>query len=221
MGDDLYCKQPLCELILEKGLNFILVCKPDSHKTLYEWVAGHEIQKIVVKRWTGKRREIDIYRFVNQAPLRDSGDALKVNWCELTTTLEDGTIIFKNAFAANHKITKTNVIKIVKSGRARWKIENENNNTLKTKGYNLEHNYGHGNNYLSNILAVFNILAFLFHTLLDIMDKKYRLIRAKLPRRKTFFDDIRALTRYIYFNSWDDILNFMMKGLKIKAVDTG
>jgi hypothetical protein len=26
-GDDLYCKHPICELILEKGLNFILVCK--------------------------------------------------------------------------------------------------------------------------------------------------------------------------------------------------
>ncbi len=27
---------------------------------------------------------------------------------------------------------------------ARWKIENESFNTLKTKGYHLEHNFGHG-----------------------------------------------------------------------------
>jgi hypothetical protein len=40
LGDDLYCKQPLGAAILREGLNFILVCKPDSHKTLYEWVAG-------------------------------------------------------------------------------------------------------------------------------------------------------------------------------------
>lgn len=33
-GDDLYCKQPLCELILSQGFDFILVCKPDFHKTL-------------------------------------------------------------------------------------------------------------------------------------------------------------------------------------------
>ena len=38
-GDDLYCKQPFCELLLDHGYNFILVCKPDSHTTLYEWVA--------------------------------------------------------------------------------------------------------------------------------------------------------------------------------------
>jgi len=38
LGDDLYCKQPLTNLIVEQGLSFILVCKPDSHKTLYQWV---------------------------------------------------------------------------------------------------------------------------------------------------------------------------------------
>jgi len=35
-------KQPVCEAIRQEELNFILVCKPDSHKTLYEWVAGLE-----------------------------------------------------------------------------------------------------------------------------------------------------------------------------------
>jgi len=27
LGDDLYCKQPFCELLLDHGFNFILVCK--------------------------------------------------------------------------------------------------------------------------------------------------------------------------------------------------
>ena len=38
LGDDLYCKQPLCELILLHELDFILNCKPTSHKTLSQWV---------------------------------------------------------------------------------------------------------------------------------------------------------------------------------------
>ena len=37
-GDDLDCKQPCCELLLDHGFNFILVGKPDSHKTLYAWM---------------------------------------------------------------------------------------------------------------------------------------------------------------------------------------
>jgi hypothetical protein len=36
LGDDLSSKQPFCALALEKGCNFMLVCTPDSHPTLYE-----------------------------------------------------------------------------------------------------------------------------------------------------------------------------------------
>ncbi len=224
LGDDLYCKQSLCVLMIEQGLDFILVCKPDSHKTLYQWVEELEMMKavetVVEKRWTGKTYEIDTYRFAIQVPLRDSDDALNVNWCELTTTLPGGKITYKNAFASSLKISKDNVKEIVAEGRARWKVENENNNTLKTKGYHLEHNFGHGKKYLSSLLLTFNLLAFLFHTVLEITDKKYKRIRDGLPTRKTFFDDIRALTRYIYFDCWDSLLNFMIHGLKLGSPDT-
>lgn len=47
------------------------------------------------------------------------------------------------------------------------KIENENNNTLKTKGYHFEHNFGHGKQHLSNLFATMILLAFLVHTTLD------------------------------------------------------
>ena len=61
-------------------------------------------------------------------------------------------------------------------GRARWKIENENNNTLKTAGYHLEHNFGHGKQYLASLLATMNILAFLFHTMAGTSQQKKRSI---------------------------------------------
>ena len=38
LGDDLYAHQPLCHLVLKAKLNFIFVCKPDSHPKLYEWL---------------------------------------------------------------------------------------------------------------------------------------------------------------------------------------
>ena len=171
-----------------------MVCKPDSHKILYEWVAEleaiNEIETLVVTRWTGRRKEIDTYRFVNGLPLRDGEDALIVNWCELTTTRQDGTIIYRNSFATNHEITRENVKELVQAGRTRWKIENEHNNTLKTKGYHLEHNFGHGKQHLSSLLFTFNILAFLFHTVLEMMDDRYQMIRKELPIRKTFFDAV-------------------------------
>jgi hypothetical protein len=89
------------------------------------------------------------------------------------------------------------------------------NNTLKTKGYNLEHNFGHGKQHLSSLLATLNILSLLFHTLLELLDQKYKLLRLHLPTRKTFFDDLRALTQYMYFDSWDHLLTFILKGLEL------
>ena len=223
LGDDLYCKQPLCEAFIREGLNFILVCKPDSHTTLYEWVAGlaatEDVQTLSIERRQGKRTETDTYRFVKQVPLRDGDDALMVNWCELTTTRQDGKIVYQNAFATNHAISAANVAEVVRAGRARWKVENENNNTLKTKGYHLSHNFGHGKQHLSALLATLNLLAFLFHTLLDLLDSSYQRIRQFLPR-KTFFDDLRALTRYMCFDSWQALMAFMIKGLELEAPDT-
>ena len=223
LGDDLYCKQPLCEAITEQGLNFILVCKPDSHKTLYEWVAGlsatDDVHTLSIERRRGKRTYTDTYRFVNQVPLRDGDDALKVNWCELTTTRDDGKRTYHNAFATTHLITSDNVAEIVRAGRARWKVENENNNTLKTKGYHLSHNFGHGKQHLAALLASLNLLAFLFHTLLELLDSSYQRLRQFLPR-KVFFDDLRALTRYLCFDSWEALMAFMIRGLELDAPDT-
>ena len=148
-------------------------------------------------------------------PLRDDDDALLVNWCEITVTRADGKQLYKNAFATDHWITDQTVAAIVLSGRTRWKVENENNNTLKTKGYNLEQNFGHGKQHLASLLATFNLLSFLFHTLLELLDDNYRWLRQHLPTRKTFFDDLRALTRYLLFESWEHLLTFMIEGLEL------
>ena len=111
--------------------------------------------------------------------------------------------------------TKKNVASMVAAGRTRWKVENENNNTLKTRGYHLEHNFGHGKQHLASLLATFNLLAFLLHPLLELLEAKYRRLRQTLVTRKTFFDDLRALTRYICFASWGHLLDFMLHGLEV------
>jgi Transposase DDE domain len=215
LGDDLYCHQPLCQELVDQQFDFILVCRPQSHTTLYEYLDGIDLPTVRVKRWTGKVEETYTYRYLNGVPLRDSEDALLVNWCEVTVTRPDGKVTYQNSFATNHPLSNENVAEIVLAGRTRWKVENENNNTLKTKGYNLEHNFGHGKQHLSSLLATLNILSLLFHTLLELLDQKYKLLRSHLPTRKTFFDDLRALTRYLYFDSWDHLLTFMLKGLEL------
>jgi hypothetical protein len=227
LGDDLYCNQPFCEQVLEKKFNFIFVCKPDSHSELYQTVAYLDTQGVVEqfneRMWKGKHAEIYTYRYVNAVPLRAGADGLKVNWCELTIRHETtGQIIYRNAWATHHEISRDTVKAIVQAGRTRWKIENENNNVLKTKGYHFEHNFGHGKQHLASFLLTLNLLAFLFHTVLDLVDAKYKLLRTKLGARKTFFDDLRALTRYLFFESWGHLMDFMIAKLRLPPpIDSG
>ena len=103
---------------------------------------------------------------------------------------------------------------MVAAGRSRWKIENENNNTLKTQGYRFEHNYGHGKQHLAAVLASLTLLAFLAHTVLDRLDQRYQAVRRHLPSRRTFFEHLRALAQYLPFDSWDHLFNFMLEALE-------
>jgi hypothetical protein len=152
------------------------------------------------REWNGRHGEIWSYRYANHLPLRGDQEAMEVNWCELIITREGtGEQLYKNAFITDFEVKETTVEAIVRDGRARWKVENENNNVLKTKGYHLEHNFGHGSQHLASLLLTLNLLAFLFHTVLDLVDEKYRLIRQTLGSHRTFFQDFETLLRYFLF----------------------
>jgi hypothetical protein len=60
-----------------------------------------------------------------------------------------------------------------------------------------------------------NLLAFLLHTVQELLTPAYQRLRQALGARKTFFNDLRALTRYMIFDSWDDLFRFMEDGLEI------
>ncbi len=217
LGDDLYCHQPMIAAALKQRFNYIFVCKPDSHKSLYAWVEaleqGIDLFTHVVEEWNGKYKEVRTYRYANAIPIRDSDDAIAVNWCEVTiTNKKTGKIMYHNAFVTNKQMRAETVEEICRSGRTRWKVENESNNTLKTKGYHLEHNYGHGKQYLASILASLTLIAFLLHTLLDMGCDLYRQLRQELPSRVSFFNDLRAVTTYWPFESWERMFTFMIDG---------
>jgi hypothetical protein len=220
LADDLHCNQPFCELLLSHDLDFILTCKPDSHVTLYAEVerlsrVPDGMVQTEDRVWTGRIHERWSYRYVNHVPLTASPKALAVNWCDLTITAEEtGVVLYHNAFATNLSITDRTIRPIVAAGRARWKIENENNNVLKNHGYHLEHNFGHGQQHLSTVLVILILLAFLLHTVLQLCNQQYQQLRLKLVTRQTFFDHIRTLTCYLFFPCWETLLNFMLTQLE-------
>ena len=79
-------------------------------------------------------------------------------------------------------------------------------NVLKTKGYNLEHSFGHGKQHLASILVSLNLLAFAMHTVCDIADPLWRNARHKLGPRYNFFNMLSSATAFLIFPSWADLL---------------
>lgn len=217
LGDDLYCHEPFCQALRAQGLDFVLVCKPDSHPTTYEWLQMLErrgdVHSMTVRRCTPRKVYLDSYRWAHALALCDADDALTVDWCELTTTNEAGKVLYHNSFASSLPVSAQTVREIVAAGRARWKIENENNNTLKTKGYRFEHNFGHGKQHLSATLASLIVLAYLLHTVLDWLDERFAHLRELIACRQRVFDDMRALATYCNFPSWSAMIAFMIQVL--------
>ena len=84
------------------------------------------------------------------------------------------------------KITTKTAKTILDAARARWKIENECFNTLKNHGYNIEHNYGHGQQYLSSTLAGLMLLAFLTDQLQQHACQLYKTVRKTLCVQKSW-----------------------------------
>jgi hypothetical protein len=207
---------------LAKGFHCILVCKPESHPKLDERVAFGQANDGIAacerRHWNGRFTEVSRYRFLHDVLLLDGQEALSVNGFEITgVNAQTGAQLYHNSFLTKHQSTAENVAEAVQAGRSRWKIDNENHNGLKTKGYHVEHNLGHGQQYLAAMMLSLNLLAFLFHTVLEWSDAKDAWLRQVLARRQTFFADIRAWMRYLVFDSWQRLIEFMIRGLELAS----
>jgi hypothetical protein len=210
LGDDLFACQPIAADVLARGDDFLFTAKPDSHKTLYDFMDGAEIEQVSLQHKDGHKISTAHYSWFIGAPLRDGKDALLVNWVSVTFVNAKGKTTYKSAFVTSLVPTRENVAEIVACARARWKIENESFNVLKNHGYNLEHNFGHGKEHLAMTFAAMNLLAFAFHTICDSIEERWIAARQAKHARKRFFEHIRTITAYIVFPSWDILMTTLI-----------
>ena len=206
-GDGLYSKQPFINELKKARMSYILVAKPTDHKVLFEWV--DELRglgdggTLKTKDAKGNTR---IYEWINKVPLNGTTKADDVNLFQFKIMNKNEKITFKNSWVTDLPIDKTNIKDLVKGGRARWKIENETFNTLKNQGYHIEHNYGHGQQNLSIVFFILNLLAFYMHQILELSDLIYQKCRQDFTSRKEFWNQIRCTFRFMIFESWETML---------------
>jgi hypothetical protein len=207
-GDDLYCHEPFIAQLRALRLHHVLVCKPTSHPELYEWVEDLErLDSCDKGQWhegPACRRHFFTYRIGCSLPLT----AARRVWGTLVEVWEHdrrGQQLYHNAWFTDLEVTAANVAAIVRIGRSRWKIENEQFNVHKNHGYELEHNYGHGQQTLSMVFYLLNLLAFIAHGILERGDRLYQRCLATTSRRE-LWHTLRTAMRMILVTAWADFL---------------
>jgi hypothetical protein len=218
-GDSLYSKQPFIDELKKAKMSFILAAKPKDHKVLFQWV--NELIQLGEggnSKFTDSKGRRHCYQWINTVPLNGTKDVDDVNFFQYQIVSKDNKVTYRNSWVTDFTIDQSNVVMLVKGGRARWKIENETFNTLKNQGYHIEHNYGHGNKNLSFVFFLLNLLAFYSHQILDLTDGLYQTVRyKKFTSRKEYFNQLRCTFRIILFNCWEHMLNYILDPPMIRA----
>jgi len=221
--DALYANGPAIKLIEENGHKYIISVK-NTKGLLFSAVkdgeeSGHTqvLQKVyhegakVIKKKTLKHRYA-----LNLRPHQDS-DSPYVNFLDVHETLswedqkgrkQEEVQYF--SFITNINVHEGNVERLAQGGRARWKVENETFNTLKNRGYHLEHNYGHGEFNLSHNFILSMFLAFLVDQIQEISCMKFRKILEKCGSKKLLWHMIGSGIDWLEFKCWDEIYDKLL-----------
>ena len=218
--DGLASNAPHIRLLKRLNTRFILGAKPDDHQHLFDEVSKAEAAgRVTTLRWTDDTKKEAVQceiRFVNQLPLNKSNADLLVNFLQYTESASDGSILKRFSWVTDLTITPGNARLFVRGGRSRWKIENETFNTLKNQGYQFGHNFGHGQQNLSAILAMLMMLAFLVDQTQELCCSLFQAVRKKRITRRSLWDHQRSHFRHFEFTSMQQLHETMLYDLAKK-----
>jgi len=212
--DGLSSTGPHIELLEKYNMKYILGVKPGDHKCLFKTLEESEQAKY--HELKDEKGYLHQFKFLNDIPLNKSHPHLKVNILEYRQTNPKGKET-SFSWVTNIWITKNNIYQLMRGARARWKIENETFNTLKNLGYNFEHNYGHGKQYLATVFCFLMLLAFLIDQVQEIACDQFQTARKVAVTYRELWERMRTFFEYLELNSWE---NFYLIISKKKAVNT-
>lgn len=208
LEDGLSSNAPNIQMIEEHKLKYILVAKENDHVYLFEQLAAEPETKYY--EYTTDDGCYHQFSYLNQASLNKSHKDLKVNVLQYRCTNAKGKE-YNCSWVTNIRLDKGNLLKIAKAGRARWKIENETFNALKNLGYNFGRSYGHGKQYLSTVLCMLMMLAFLLDQVQEICCSVFQRCKEFVGTYRNLWDAIRTLFRYVKFPDWETFYGVILK----------
>jgi hypothetical protein len=212
--DSLSGNAPHLRDLREAGAHCIIGVKPGDHAFLFAHLqaldeAGEMEVLTLVDPATGILHH---FRFCNGAPLNESNSDELVNVLESWEIHPDGKEQHFSGIS-DFLLTPAIVWDIMRGGRARWKIENETFNTLKNQGYHLEHNFGHGEQNLSVVLALMMMLAFLVDQVQQLCCPLFQAVWHKMRTKSHLWEEIRSCFHRLVFDSLEELLTALLRGI--------
>jgi hypothetical protein len=192
---------------------FILGVQPGDHAYLFDQVAAR-IEADQVS--TGEEVEVDTqtrhsYLFTHDVVLNEANPDVRVNFLQYVQSNADGSY-GEWSWVTDLVLNTARVPRVMRGGRARWRIENETFNTLKNQGYHFEHNFGHGVKNLSTVFALLMMLAFLIDQVQQICDPLFQAAGAKQGPKCALWESLRQLFASFELDSMREIYEAILFG---------
>ena len=212
--ESLSSNAPHSETLHDDGCHSILGVKEGDHTSVFHQVQAAEQAGRVTSYERHDRAAglVHRFRFVNDVPLNESRADVRVNVIEYWEIGPDKVQPF--SWVTDLRVSTRNVYKLMRGGRARWKIEHETCNTLKNQGYHFEHNYGHGEQNLSVVLATLMLLAFVVDQTQQLCCALFRAVWAKLGSKRLLWERMRALFYDYRLESMRELLEALLYGFE-------
>jgi hypothetical protein len=211
--DALSSNAPHIHDLEEYGVHYILGVKPKGHKFLFQHVNTAAAAGKVNEFTIVDKNNSDIkhhFRIMNNAPLNESNQDVRVNFIDYKEENIATGKVKCFSWVTDFEITSKNAMKIMRAGRARWKIENETFNTLKNQGYNLGHNYGLGEKNLSVVFVLLMMLAFLVDQIQQLCCPLFNALWKDGKTKRVLWEKIRYWFHGFIYESMEHMYRFIL-----------
>jgi hypothetical protein len=217
--DGLSSNTPHIKTLEELDFSYILGCKQGDHQFLFESIQKKEEAGELETLEMQEEKITHRFRWTSSVQLNSSSPDCVVNFLEYWEIKDKKTTHW--SWVTNLALNQNTVYKIMKAGRARWRIENETFNTLKNQGYEFEHNFGHGYKNLSNVFAMQMMLAFCIDQILQLTSKIFqKALLAQNNRKKYLWETIKFHAMFFSFSNWDALFTHIAAGTMMNANPT-
>lgn len=220
--DGLSSNAPHIRELKKHDLHFILGAKEGDHKFLFNYVNEAATKGETTELTVKDKKNPDIlhcFSFLNNVPLNKSNQDVYVNFIEYwqINTQTGRTLHF--SWITDIAITEENMFKIMRGGRARWKIENETFNTLKNQGYNFGHNYGLGKKNLSIVFVMLMMLAFLIDQAQQLCCALFNAVWQYKNSKRSLWEGIRGMFMIFEVDSMESLYRGILHRVSVPLPD--